>query len=123
MGLVDAARIGATKVLGHGGTSEEFVNLKKEGFWGGALLGVTESIPAMIGGAGPIGWAQRTAQMYAQVSDHLNEEMRDNPEFDDISENEKLAVTAPIGIAVAVLEAYGLRNIVAAERFVKRFCS
>ncbi len=121
MGLVDAARIGATKVLGHGGTSEEFVNLKKEGFWGGALLGVTESIPAMIGGAGPIGWAQRTAQMYAQVSDHLNEEMRDNPEFDDISENEKLAVTAPIGIAVAVLEAYGLRNIVAQKGLLNGF--
>ena len=115
MGLVDAVRVGAKDYLGHGGTSDEFSNLKKEGFWGGALLGVTESIPAMIGGKGAVGFAVRTAQMYAQVSDHLAEEMRDNPEFDNITENEKLAITAPIGIAVAVLESVGFRNVMASK--------
>ena len=115
MGLVDAVRVGAKDYLGHGGTSDEYSNLKKEGFWGGALLGVTESIPAMIGGTGPVGFAVRTAQMYAQVSDHLAEEMRDNPEFDNITENEKLAITAPIGIAVAVLESVGFRNVMASK--------
>ena len=115
MGLVDAVRVGAKDYLGHGGTSDEYSNLKKEGFWGGALLGVTESIPAMIGGPGAVGFAVRTAQMYAQVSDHLSEEMRDNPEFDNITENEKLAITAPIGIAVAVLESVGFRNVMASK--------
>tara|TARA_R110002153_G_scaffold116841_1_gene260672 strand:+ start:461 stop:8248 length:7788 start_codon:yes stop_codon:yes gene_type:complete len=115
MGLVDAVRVGAKDYLGHGGTSDEYSNLKKEGFWGGALLGVTESIPAMIGGPGAVGFAVRTAQMYAQVSDHLAEEMRDNPEFDNITENEKLAITAPIGIAVAVLESVGFRNVMASK--------
>lgn len=111
MGMIDFQRAGAREVLGSGSTTKQYNDLTKQGFWGGAYLGLVESLPAMIGGNNPVGWAQRTAQMYSQVSDHLNEEMQNNPEFDDISENEKQAIMLPIGAVVATLEAVGLRNV------------
>ena len=82
-------RIGNREIFGDEGTTKQWSNIKEQGFWGGAILGVAKSLPAMIGGASPAGWAQRTAQMYAQISDGLAVEMEDNPEFADISENEK----------------------------------
>jgi len=108
-------RIGNREILGDADTTKQFSDLKEEGFWGGAILGLAKSLPAMIGSAGPAGWAQRTAQMYAQISDGLAVEMENNPEFANITENEKLAITLPIGITSAVLEAYGLRNVMASK--------
>jgi glutaredoxin len=108
-------RIGNREIFGDAATTKQFSDLKEKGFWGGAILGVAKSLPAMIGGAGPAGWAQRTAQMYAQISDGLAVEMENNPQFADITENEKLAITLPIGITSAVLEAYGLRNVMASK--------
>lgn len=112
MGIVDATREGARELFGDKGTTEQWRDMQKEGFWGGAILGLAESLPAMAGGAGPMGWAQRTANMYALTTDQLNQEMESNPEFDDISESEKYYVTAPVGVTVAVLETYGFRNII-----------
>jgi len=111
MGMIDFQRAGAREVLGSSGATKEYNDLTKQGFWGGAYLGLVESLPAMIGGNNPAGWAQRTAQMYSQVSDHLNEEMENNPQFADISENERQAIMLPIGAVVATLEAIGLRNV------------
>jgi len=108
-------RIGNREIVGDADTTKQFSDLKEQGFWGGAILGVAKSLPAMIGGAGPAGWAQRTAQMYAQISDGLAVEMENNPEFANITENEKLAITLPIGIVSATLEAYGLRNVMASK--------
>ena len=108
-------RIGAEEIFGDPSTTKQWADLKKEGFWGGAILGVAESLPAMIGGGNVAGWAQRTAQMYAQISDGLSEEMENDPDFKNITENEKLAITLPIGITSAVLEAYGLRNVMASK--------
>jgi len=104
-------RIGAEEIFGDPETTKQWSDLNKSEFWTGAVLGVVSSLPAMIGGAGPAGWAQRTAQMYAQVSDGLAQEMENDPKFKNISENEKLAITLPIGITGAVLEEFGLKNI------------
>ena len=111
LGMLDANRKGMRYVLGSEGTTKEWSDLEKQSFWGGAILGLAESLPAMIGGSNPAGWAQRTAQMYAQVTDHVTEEMEKDPAFDNISENEKAAVNVPIGIAVGTLESLGLRNV------------
>lgn len=118
--LLPAMRTGAEIVLGDPNTTVQWAELKKQGFWGGAILGVAESLPAMIGSNTPIGWAQRTASMYAQTSDAVYEEMSKNPAFDDISESEKLSVVAPIGIASAALESMGLRNVVANKGLMNR---
>lgn len=109
--MLPVMRVGAKEIFGDPETTQQWENLKKQDFWGGAILGLSESLPAMIGGAGPVGFAQRTAQMYAQVSDGLSEEMEQDPDFKDVSENEKLAITLPIGIVGAVLENVGLKNI------------
>ena len=112
-GILEDIRIGNRVLIGDESTTPEWSMAAKEGFWGGALLGLVRSLPAMVGGSNAAGWAQRTAQMYAQVVDGVNEEMAKNPEFENISEGEKALVTAPIGIAVGALEAIGLRNVIA----------
>jgi len=99
-------------------TSIEWTNLKQEGFWGGAILGLAKSLPAMVGSSNPAGWAQRTAQMYSQISDGLMQEMENDPVFANISEVEKAAIVAPIGIASSVLEAYGLRNVLQSKGII-----
>lgn len=108
MGLVDATRAGARELFGDKETTEQWRDMQKESFWGGAILGLAESLPAMVGG----NWAQRTANMYLLTTDQLNQEMESNPEFDDISESEKYYVTAPVGVAVASLETFGFRNVI-----------
>ena len=92
-------------------TTPEWRQLTKEGFWGGAILGLARSLPAMVGRGNPMGWVQRTSQMYSQVSDGLMQEMENDPAFAEISESEKAAIIAPIGIVSSALEAYGLRNV------------
>ena len=111
MGMLQAIREGLVTTVGDDETTREYSDLKKESFWGGALLGLTESLPAMIGGIG--GWAQRTAQMYSQVSDALTKEMENDPTFADVTEAEKAALKLPLGAVVAGLEAVGLRNVMA----------
>jgi hypothetical protein len=118
--LLPAMRTGAEIVMGDPNTTVQWADLKKQGFWGGAILGVTESLPAMIGANTTMGWAQRTAAMYAQTTDAVYEEMSKNPAFDDISESEKLSVLAPIGITGAVLGSIGLRNLVSNKGLMNR---
>ena len=96
--------------------TEAWDKAKSEGFWGGAILGLAESLPAMATGgfgyAGATGWAVTTAGMYAVTSDHVDREMSENAFFDNISESEKATVKIPIGIAVGALETLGMRNVI-----------
>ena len=48
-GMVELTRNGLDLVLGDKDTTNEYYDLTKEGFWGGAWLGLGESLPAMIG--------------------------------------------------------------------------
>ena len=118
--VIPSLRKGNVELFGDAGTTAQFAALREEGFWGGAYAGLVRSLPAMIGGAGPIGWAQRTSQFYAQTSDAVMQEMEKNPEFDKISENEKLAVVLPIGVVGAVLEEFGLRNLKASQSIINK---
>lgn len=104
--MLPLMREGFLQLAGDPETTKEWSEEKKKGFWGGSLLGTVESIPAIMGG-----WQQRTVQMYAMISDALAQEMENDPDFKDVTENEKLAVTLPIGIVSAVLENVGLRNL------------
>jgi hypothetical protein len=118
--VIPAIRKGNREVYGFSSTTPEWEQLQSEGFWGGAYFGLVKTAPALIGGAGPAGWAQRTAQMYSMVSDGLRQEMDQNPEFAKVSENEKLAVILPIGITGAVLEEFGLKNIKGSTGLINR---
>lgn len=118
MGLIDASRQYGEILSENLGAPKEWSDLTKEGFWGGALLGLAESIPAMIGGMDKVGSAQRIAQMFLMTSSHVENEMSKNPMFDNISESEKLPVKIAIGTVGAVLENYGFRNIISKNSFV-----
>ena len=90
--------------------SVEYDDLIKQGFWGGAVYGVARSLPAMLGG-----FATRTALMYAQISDNIRQEMDSDPDMKNLSENEKLAVIAPIAVGSAALESLGFRNAISSS--------
>lgn len=116
IGLISEGKKAMKEVFKTMNTTEAYEALSKENFVYSALLGVVESAPAMMSMTGKnkvLKSAQTIAQFYAQGVDMINDEMNDNPAFDEISENEKLLVKAPVGIAVAVLENYGLRNVIA----------
>ena len=108
MGMLEATRGGLREVIGMSETTVEATKEAKKGFWGGALIGVVESIPAMLGPA-PV----RIFNMITQVEDHVNEEMANDRSFDDITEGEKQMFTLPLGIVVGVLENLGFRNAIA----------
>ena len=114
--ILPAVREGNRVVLGDPTTTTEWTNLKEQGFWGGAYAGLIKSIPAMASGNKAI----RTAAFYSQISDSLEKEMSSNPEFKNISENEKAAIIVPIGIIGAVLEDYGLRNAIASKGLLNK---
>ncbi len=117
-GMVDFMRFGAAQVWGNADTTPEFTkNLKKESWWAQAYFGAMATIPDLIAWAGPgktgkfIAAAQRTTQLVASTYDHTNEQMRNNPNFNTISENEKMAVALPLALTVGTLERLGFRNL------------
>ena len=121
-GINKALRSSIVDVLGDKETTEQWAEMQQQGFWGGAILGVAQSLPAMIG-AGKFGAVQRIAQMTAQATDAISEEMENSPEFDNISEDERFYVKAPIGIAVGVLENIGFRNVINQKGLLNRAVS
>lgn len=112
-GILSEIRKGFRKEFGMESVSTTATDMiKKDSFVGGAFLGAIESIPAMLlPGAGQL------IGMSLQVSDHVNEEMANNPEFDNVSENEKSAIKIPLSITVGLLERLGFRNVLAQKGF------
>ena len=107
-GMLEMTRKGLRETVGYKDVTPEYTAETKKGFWGGALLGVMESVPAMLGPT-PI----RVVNMISQVEDHINEEMENDADFDNVSEAEKAMFTIPLGVVVGVLENIGLRNALA----------
>jgi len=105
-GTLKATREGLSKMIGGELSSHQYDELAQSQFWMGSLKGVTESLPALVGGK-----VNRVANLMAQVTDHLYEEMANDPDFVDVPEWEKATVAIPIGIAVAALEDFGFRNV------------
>ena len=91
-------------------STPEAADLMYESFWGGALLGVTRSLPAMLT---PGGFIPRTAAMYSQISNGLEKEMAGDPEFQNISESEKFKLKLAIGSVSAALESVGFSYLLA----------
>ncbi len=94
---------GAAVAQGMGsGTSKEYTD--SAGFVEGAIYGVAGSIPAMVLGM---------PAMVLQGIDMVSAETENNPLFADVSELEKLAIAAPIGIVAGILEKVGLTKAIA----------
>lgn len=84
------------------GTSKEYTD--SAGFVESALYGVASSLPAMASGI---------FGLIAQGIDMVSAETENNPLFEDVSELEKLAIAAPIGIVAGMLEKVGLTKAIA----------
>ena len=100
--------------------SEQYEDLKKSSFWGGAIYGLAESLPALLtptGKAGSLiskaGNFQRVANLVTLTSSFIDEEIANNPDFKDITENEKAILKAFVAWPSALLENFGFRNILA----------
>ncbi len=96
--------------------------MAQQDWWGGSILGAIESIPAFVGLGKKLfttGFkaASRTARMFGQVTDHVDQEFRDNPELRGVTEQDKLKLKVPLGATVAVLENLGFRNVMANKGF------
>jgi hypothetical protein len=109
MSLMEMARKGNRAIYGDKETTIDYTDLAQQGFWGGAIAGTIKSLPAMLM---PGGWVARTASFYAQADAALTDEMSKDPDFKDVSESDKTLITLPIGIANAVLEEFGFRNMI-----------
>ena len=86
------------------GTSQEYVD--DVGFVQGAIYGVGGSIPAMVTGL---------PGLVLQGIDFVNQETENNPNFEGISELEKFAMAAPMGIVMGWLEHLGLTRALAGK--------
>ena len=78
------------------------------------LFGLAGSLPAMFTGPASI------PSFAAMSIDAVSSEMEKIPEFANISENEKLLLTIPIGVTVGVLERVGFRNALNNSSLVSR---
>jgi len=87
--------------------SEQYEAAKTEGFWGGAIYGLIESLPALVSPNQPT----RLANLYSLTASFVDEEMANNPMFDDVPESEKATLKSVIAIPSAALENIGFRNI------------
>ena len=107
-GTLETAREADVKTFGSDEITKEYEAKFKEGFIGGAIAGLAESLPSMLGPS-----PARAISMYSNITDSVNEEMEKDPELSKLSETEKSLVSVPIGIVSAILEEFGLRNVVA----------
>lgn len=99
-----------SKMWGVSGTTKEYMEDMESGFFGGALMGLARSAPAM---ATPF-----MIGIGLQTADAIEQEMS-SPEFADISENEKNAVKAAVALPAMMLERLGFTNLAKNTPFVK----
>ena len=120
-GTLSAIRKSVVDAFGDKNTTEQWAELKSEGFLGGAVLGLSRSLPAMS--AALLGGVPGVLALAAQASDSIYKEMENDPDFADISESEKMKVALPIALAVGVLERVGLRNAIKGTGMLNKLVS
>lgn len=107
IGIIRTLKDNVLEELAGKNITKQYEALQTEGFWGGAIAGLAESLPAL---ASPNKYKQ-IANLFTLTSDFVDEEMQKLPEFQDISESEKMLVKVPIAVGSALLERLGFRNV------------
>jgi uncharacterized short protein YbdD (DUF466 family) len=107
IGIIRTLKDNVLEELAGKNITKQYEALQTEGFWGGAIAGLAESLPAL---ASPNKYKQ-IANLFTLTSDFVDEEMQKNSEFQDISESEKMLVKVPIAVGSALLERLGFRNV------------
>ena len=90
-------------------TTDAYINSEDRNMFEKALVGLAESIPSMATGIGGKGMAlfSMAAMSYA----HIDSEMRDDPDFENVSENEKKLIAIPYAIGMGYLERLGFTEM------------
>ena len=100
---------------------EAYLSLQQESTWSRALLGISGSLPSMIGGPGKVGGYIRKAKLFTSTANAMDKEMADNPEFDDVPESEKYLIKVPVALAVSRLEDIGFRNVISQKGLLNKY--
>ena len=111
-GVVNTMRTAAKDVFGDANSTLEYSELSSQSFWRRQMQGIAKMAPSMI----TTGWAGKTAGLFTQISDGINKEMQNNPEFENISENEKMSIALPIAAVNAVIMEAGLSKVLSGEK-------
>ena len=115
-GVIKYLRGSVYDLLADKSTTEQWAELKNKSFIPQAILGVSGSLPNMLM---PGGWIGRALGTFISTSDGVFKEMENSPNFQNISENEKWAVAAPLGMASATLEEIGLSSLLKGTNITK----
>ncbi len=108
--ILPEARKALVTIAGDDDTTEEYTKRLEKGLIGGAVLGLTSSVPAMA--------TPYMGGIFLQSFDGVRAEM-EGEQWDDIPEAEKLAFAAGIGTVSAILERAGFGRMVANKPFVQ----
>ena len=106
-GFVEMAEEAPFSVLGRTSTEEYLKDYQQADLFsakgiGNVFFGVIEFLPAaLLGMPGTI----------AASAQYVNQEMRDNPRFDNVSEMEKMGVSLAIGSVIGALERIGFKSV------------
>ena len=92
-------------------TKEYYQDAQENNFVAGALLGLGQSVPAMI--------TPNMTGIFFQTTDAIGQEL-EGEEYDDIPEAEKLGLKTATGIPAMLLERWGFRNLAGNNSFTKR---
>lgn len=121
--ITDQERKNYKRSLGMTADMRGMSNMSKEtqqairesgGIFTEGIFGLIGSLPAMFTGPASI------PSFAAMSIDSVSREMEKIPAFANISENEKLALTIPIGVTVGVLERFGFRNALNNSSLISR---
>jgi len=82
------------------------------------FYGALESSPAMLLSLIPGGRALAPLGFSFLSAQNLREQMDNNPDFDYMSENDKLKFIAPMAFTIGLLENYGVRNVMRNSSFL-----
>jgi hypothetical protein len=104
----EGSRTVLREAFGDVNTTEQWEKLTRKNWLANIALSSIETLPASIGPSAFI----RRAQLYSYMDDALNKEFENDPDFKNISENEKLLVKAPIALASAWIQDRSFTNIV-----------
>lgn len=104
-------RTALNEAVGSEGTTPEYVSDMQKGFFGGAWLAATGTVPLALMGPGGLG-------MMASAADNTMQEM-EGEEFADIPEWKKALFSSTIGVVTGQLERYGLQQAVGGGKLAR----
>jgi hypothetical protein len=109
-------REGFIGAIGTKGTTKEYAQSKDRGFFETALVGVAESLPAMLI---PGGSVVRTIAMGSQAYASIEDEMLNDPDFETTSMAERSLIAAPYAVGMGILENLGFTKMISKDPLAK----